>query len=67
MIKWTISTPRTVAEDDRNRRVVEAATLEDAIIAYENLWERVPYPGDTYDVSVRVEVLPKTKLPLGSK
>lgn len=64
---FTVSIPRTVAEDDLLTAHVEADTVEDAIVNACEEWKRTkPGPGDRFLVSVRVEVTPRPSLPLRS-
>jgi hypothetical protein len=67
MIKWTVSWPAKVAEDNALSRTVEAETIEEAIIAAEAKQHGVkPGPGDRYTVTARVEVVRHSSLPLRS-
>jgi hypothetical protein len=67
-MKWTVSLPRVVAEDDRLSVEVEADSIEEAItkaaVGLHGHDEPRPRVGQTYLVSARVEVVKRSALPL---
>jgi len=68
-MKWTITLPRVVAEDDKASAEVEADSIEDAILAAGPILHgngSRPLLGQTYIVTARVQVVKRTALPLRS-
>lgn len=69
-MKWTVSLPRVVAEDDKPSVQVEADTIEDAIKAAAPKLGAAgrggPNRGQVFNVHARVEVCAPSSLPLKS-
>lgn len=67
-MKWTVSLPRAVAEDDKAYVHVENDTIEGAIIDAAHILHDggPPRVGQIYLISARVRVCAPTTLPLKS-
>jgi len=69
-MKWTVSLPRVVSEDDKVSTEVEADSIEEAISAaapyLHDYSGALPKLGQVYLVSARVEVVRRPSLPLKS-
>ena len=66
-MKWIVTRPRTVAEDDKLSAEVEAPSIEEAIrMAAPKLYGGQPVVGHVYVVTARVEVVQRPSLPLRS-
>lgn len=68
LMKWTVSLPRKVAEDDKVSVEVEADSIEEAIeAAWYQMDNSTHVPvGQVFNVHCRVEVAPYKSLPLRS-
>lgn len=69
-MNWTVALPRGVVEESKTPCVVEADSIEDAVIAAAPTLHGPetarPLVGQVYLVSARVEVMRPSRLPLRS-